>query len=439
MRREGLDLLLQNIADVDDRRSRRERNRLAVRQREIGRGIVKFLYAMRLQPGFELFDIPVAASGPMKRHGGKNGRHGVIRMRCDRAFRAQCDHHLRTYLANTLCQHAHDLEEIRLIEPGIGITENFRLRDFEQFAGIGKLLTTQFAQIFSRLCPAAMSCRLAVCQADHVRLDAALGAMQECAGKTADFVIRMRRNAQQFEQPSPRGRCHGPCSIVTTRIDQLITNYRISFDVGPGILHYSLPTVMGKLNVHGLAIGLVLMAALASSAQMLRIPISINNRIPLGIESFRLQPGNQSFYLLASAEDPTFIGLRRVTVGNHDNLVANDGKVVHFYPKRVQFRLTASARDKIFDDPPFDTDLKLPLDQLLIKLRFRMKIFHGLAYRYVQPSYVENIGMPSDIPYNERIYRIGFVVGQVPIEDRIVMEVLAPSGERLCKFHLDLL
>jgi len=32
-----------------------------------------------------------------------------------------------------------------------------------------------------------------------------------------------------------------------------------------------------------------------------------------------------------------------------------------------------------------------------------------------------------------------FDLGNVPIEDRVVLEVLAPSGERLCKFHLDLL
>jgi hypothetical protein len=47
--------------------------------------------------------------------------------------------------------------------------------------------------------------------------------------------------------------------------------------------------------------------------------------------------------------------------------------------------------------------------------------------------------MPRHVPYNERIYRIGFQIGKVPIEDRVVMEVFSPSGERLCKFHLDLL
>ena len=46
--------------------------------------------------------------------------------------------------------------------------------------------------------------------------------------------------------------------------------------------------------------------------------------------------------------------------------------------------------------------------------------------------------MPPDIPYDERVYQISFDIGRIPITDRVVLEVLSPSGERLCKFHLDL-
>jgi hypothetical protein len=184
---------------------------------------------------------------------------------------------------------------------------------------------------------------------------------------------------------------------------------------------------------------LLLSAALTSSAQVRGTPVAINGRVPLGIESFRIRPANQDFYLMASAENPMFLGLRRVTDGDHDKLVGGNGKVVTLYPERVQFRLTASAREKIIDDKPYGTESKLPLDELLVQLHFRLKIFHGLEYRYVQPSYVEDVGMPRHVPYNERIYRIGFQIGKVPIEDRVVMEVFSPSGERLCKFHLDLL
>lgn len=182
-----------------------------------------------------------------------------------------------------------------------------------------------------------------------------------------------------------------------------------------------------------------LSAALSASAQLRGTPVSTNGRIPLGIETFRVQPAKQDFYLMASAENPAFVGLRRVTEREKLHLISRDGKIVSAYPERVQFRLTASSREKILEDHPFGTSTDMPLDELFVKLRFRLKIFHGLEYRYVDPAFVDDVGVPRSLPYNERIYRIGFNMGHVPIEDRVVMEVFSPTGERLCKFHLDLL
>lgn len=169
------------------------------------------------------------------------------------------------------------------------------------------------------------------------------------------------------------------------------------------------------------------------------MPISINGRIPLGIESFRLEPGKQDFYLIASAESPTFAGMQRVVEGTKDRLVTTNGKKVDFYPERVEFRVTASGRERILDDRPFETTDDISLNELFVKLRFRIKVFHGLEARHIEPAYFEDIGMPRDVPYDERIYRIGFNLGKIPIEDRVVMEVFSPAGARLCKFHLDLL
>jgi hypothetical protein len=187
--------------------------------------------------------------------------------------------------------------------------------------------------------------------------------------------------------------------------------------------------------------GIVLcFAASFAAAQTNSTPVSVNGRVPLGIESFRLEPANQEFYLMASAENPAFFGLRRFSQNQRrDRLIERNGSELKFYPQRVQFRLTASAREKLMDDHPFDTESKLSLEELLVQLRFRVKIFHGLEYHYVEPEFVEDIGMPRRLPYDERIYRIGFNLEKVPITDRVVMEVLTPSGSRLCKFHLDLL
>lgn len=101
--------------------------------------------------------------------------------------------------------------------------------------------------------------------------------------------------------------------------------------------------------------------------------------------------------------------------------------------------MTASSREKILDDYPFAIKEKLDTDDLFTRLHFRLKVFHGVEYRYIPPSFVELVGLPNDVRYNERIYRMGFELAKVPIEDRIVIEVLSPNGDRLCKFHLDLL
>ena len=180
-----------------------------------------------------------------------------------------------------------------------------------------------------------------------------------------------------------------------------------------------------------------LAVSLPAAAQTARI-YSFNGRIPLGIESFRLQPTATDFYLMASAENPLFADLYRETDHRGHGHLLSAGGPVQFYPARVQFRLTASAREKIIQERPFDMQAKLSLNDLLAQLHFRLKVFHALEYRYVKPKFVEEVGLPKDIPYDERIYRIGFELEKVPIEDRVVMEVISPSGERLCKFHLDL-
>ena len=188
-----------------------------------------------------------------------------------------------------------------------------------------------------------------------------------------------------------------------------------------------------------LILGLYVAAATAANAQTTPL-YSFGDRIPLGIEAFRLQPANRNFYLMASVENPLFVGIHRTANHEgHDQLFDADNKQVLFYPSRVQFRLTASSREKLIDDRPLDAHAKIALNDLLAKLHFRVKVFHALEYRYIKPAFVENVGLPKNVPYDERIYRIGFDLGKIPIEDRVVMEVFSPTGERLCKFHLDLL
>jgi hypothetical protein len=160
--------------------------------------------------------------------------------------------------------------------------------------------------------------------------------------------------------------------------------------------------------------------------------------VPLGI--MRLTPNAEprSMYLLVTAENPAFQSWQ--TSEQHRMPRKADGTQVRFFPSHIDFRVTASARaaELIGID---DYSINLPpgsLNDLMTKLHFRLAIFHGLDKHMFQPDNVENIGMPDDVSYDERVYRVGFDIGStVSVEDRIVLEVLSPQGDRLGKFHLE--
>ena len=160
--------------------------------------------------------------------------------------------------------------------------------------------------------------------------------------------------------------------------------------------------------------------------------------IPLGSETFLVQSWKSVLTVMASAHNQHFEGWRRQSRGEQRWLVDRAGQPVRFYPTAVDFRVSVGTRTRISGSEPFPLHAAFPVNDYLLNLRFRLKIFHGLHQTIVEPASVAIIGVPSDIPYQERIYRASFALPEVSINDRIVLEVLAPTGERLCKFHLDL-
>jgi hypothetical protein len=160
--------------------------------------------------------------------------------------------------------------------------------------------------------------------------------------------------------------------------------------------------------------------------------------IPLGSETFSVQPWGSVLTVLASAENPDFEGWRQQHFSGRRRLLNAGGQPVRYFPDRLEFRVTTSTRTTMADARPFPLRTTLGENDYLLNLRFRLKIFHGLRQKIVAPEGTELIGVPADIPSSERIYRVSFDLGQVSMDDRVVLEVLMPSGERLCKFHLDL-
>lgn len=163
---------------------------------------------------------------------------------------------------------------------------------------------------------------------------------------------------------------------------------------------------------------------------------ALHRQIPLGIQGFTLAPEQRKLYVMATAESVAFEGWRKLEE-NSTAMVDAARRPVLTYPQRLDFRVTASALEELVGVDMDELSLARDLNWFLLQLRFRLKVFHGLETAQFDPVAVEMLGVPAELDADERIYRASFVLPEVPLEDRVVLEVLRPDGERLCKFHLD--
>lgn len=162
--------------------------------------------------------------------------------------------------------------------------------------------------------------------------------------------------------------------------------------------------------------------------------------VPLGTDALRLVPAKKTIYLMASAESAAFEGMKRHERDSQIVVEGPDGHQVQDFPQSMDFRVTASMkRNKLAGDDvdPYPVPAQDSVNDYLLKLGFRVKIFHGIEMRTLEPTEVKMIGVPGDVPYDERVYRVSFDLGKVPLSDRIVLEVLDPAGDRVSRFHLE--
>lgn len=179
--------------------------------------------------------------------------------------------------------------------------------------------------------------------------------------------------------------------------------------------------------------------AAAQSRALPEVAFEFQSVVPLGVETFKLETAAQTINLLASAESQFFNGVRLLGHGPDRIVIAADGSRVRRFPQTITFRVTASARGQALDEKPVPIETTADLNRYLLGLRFRLKIFRGLEYRQVEPTRSELVGVPADVAYDERIYRLLFRVGEVAVDERILLEVFDESGERLTRFHLELM
>lgn len=192
------------------------------------------------------------------------------------------------------------------------------------------------------------------------------------------------------------------------------------------------------LRIGFLGGAIVLLCAFVAASSWHTTPL-FHSSIPAGYDVLRIQPTGAVLSFLGLIECPELEGAQQIAEGTNAKIIDADGKRLIYFPRNFSFRITATLRKTVLAEPTDSFDIPEDPKDLLLQLKFRLKTYHGLATREIQPESVQIIGVPADVPAEERIYRVNFSVDDMPVSDRCVLEVLSPSGERLTRFHFDLL
>jgi hypothetical protein len=174
------------------------------------------------------------------------------------------------------------------------------------------------------------------------------------------------------------------------------------------------------------------LAAIAGNAP--RGGNGLHPNIPAGYDVVVLKPSGANLSLMGLIECPELEGAQSASQGSNKKLVSADGDTIRHFPQRFSFRITASLRKMLIDRPVTSVDVSDEPHELLLNLKFRIRAYNGLEAHEIVPESVEMIGMPADVPYDERVYRINVNNVDLPITARLVVEILTPQGELITHF-----
>ena len=190
----------------------------------------------------------------------------------------------------------------------------------------------------------------------------------------------------------------------------------------------------------GVATMMMASALLASPGMVsFRTVPGFHSTMPAGFAVVQLKPSGAMLSLMGLIECSEIEGLQQVSQGLHAKVISAHGVPLELFPRHFSFRITASLRKMFIDGPDHSQSVAEDPRDLLLKLGFRLKVYDGLDMHEIAPDSVTMIGVPAEIAYDERVFRVSFDVGEVPVTDRMVLEVTTPEGEALTHFPFGLL
>lgn len=177
----------------------------------------------------------------------------------------------------------------------------------------------------------------------------------------------------------------------------------------------------------------------SGSAKPARSDEVFHAAIPAGYETIALQPAGAVVDVLALIECPELEGAQKVSHGLSSRVVLADGSQLRYFPSQFSFRVTASLRRALLESPTDSYVTRSAPETFLLNLNFRLKAYDGLQVTEFQPVKAELIGVPREISYDERIYRVSFNLPRLPLTDRCILEVISPDGQKIGHFTFTLL
>lgn len=185
---------------------------------------------------------------------------------------------------------------------------------------------------------------------------------------------------------------------------------------------------------------LVVCLAIAAPAQNGRQEVIFRTHTPMGGDALILMPAKQKLQLLATMEAKELEGVRQINDGRDQYLRGPDGEPFRHYPRELRFRFSIGKKVAYIEKNPLPVETKDSTDEFQSNLRFQLKLYQGLRVQVVEPEEARIIGVPKNIPYDERIYSVRFKLPRdVSADERLKLEVYDRNGVQIAKFHVQLL
>lgn len=156
--------------------------------------------------------------------------------------------------------------------------------------------------------------------------------------------------------------------------------------------------------------------------------------VPSGYNIVQLKPSGKTVELFGLVECPEIEGMQQLSEGVNARIIDPQGVVVAHFPHHFSFRVTVTLRKPIPEPPEQFVNTEQDPQEFLLSLGFRLKIYDGLYMSQIAPESVAIIGVPADIAYDERVFRVRFSVTKLPVTTRVVLEALSPKGEPISHF-----